>query len=383
MGRKRIWIFFFLSLFLALSFSSVSAEGTDEGWEDTYETLWEESGADGLFSLLPQDGQDLLEKNGIQGADQASLLELNFFDFVGVLWGSIQKAWAQPLALLGTSMGILLLCALLNSMKSTFNESSTGKIFSAVSVIGMASAVILPISQRITESASLIQKMSEFLLSFLPVYTGVVTASGKPLSATAYNASLVGMAQVISQLAATVFIPLLGIYLALCLMGSTSACIQVDGIANAVKKTVIVALTFCLTLFVGLLSVQGSVAAAADTVALKTVKFAAGTFLPVVGGAISDAMNTVQGCLGLVRSCVGGFGILAILASFLPPVISILLMQLALWLSAGAADTLHVSPLASLLRSASSVLSLLLGILLVFAILFIVSISMMLALLGG
>lgn len=383
MGRKRIWIFFFLSLFLALSFSSVSAEGTDEGWEDTYETLWEESGADGLFSLLPQDGQDLLEENGIQGADQASLLELNFFDFVGVLWGSIQKAWAQPLALLGTSMGILLLCALLNSMKSTFNESSTGKIFSAVSVIGMASAVILPISQRITESASLIQKMSEFLLSFLPVYTGVVTASGKPLSATAYNASLVGMAQVISQLAATVFIPLLGIYLALCLMGSTSACIQVDGIANAVKKTVIVALTFCLTLFVGLLSVQGSVAAAADTVALKTVKFAAGTFLPVVGGAISDAMNTVQGCLGLVRSCVGGFGILAILASFLPPVISILLMQLALWLSAGAADTLHVSPLASLLRSASSVLSLLLGILLVFAILFIVSISMMLALLGG
>ena len=325
----------------------------------------------------------MLEKNGIQGADQASLLELNFFDFVGVLWGSIQKAWAQPLALLGTSMGILLLCALLNSMKSTFNESSTGKIFSAVSVIGMASAVILPISQRITESASLIQKMSEFLLSFLPVYTGVVTASGKPLSATAYNASLVGMAQVISQLAATVFIPLLGIYLALCLMGSTSACIQVDGIANAVKKTVIVALTCCLTLFVGLLSVQGSVAAAADTVALKTVKFAAGTFLPVVGGAISDAMNTVQGCLGLVRSCVGGFGILAILASFLPPVISILLMQLALWLSAGAADTLHVSPLASLLRSASSVLSLLLGILLVFAILFIVSISMMLALLGG
>lgn len=374
----------FMLLLQLLCIPAVSAEaGETYDFESQYETLLEQSGANELFSLLPEEGQTILSENGMEGIDQDALLNLNFFDFLQVLWSSVKQSWTAPFSLFATCMGVILLCALLNSLRSSFQESSTGRVFSVVAVIGMASAVILPISRRITESAAVIQDMSKFLLSFVPVYTGIVTASGKPVSATAYNACLVGIAQVIAQLAATVLVPLLGIYLALCLIGSASHEIKVEGITQTVKKAVILSLSFLLTIFVGLLSIQGSVAAAADSVALKTVKFAAGAFLPVVGGAISEAMNTLQGCMGVIRSCVGGFGILAIAASILPPILSILLMQLSLWLSAGVADTLEVTPLSSLLRSASSVLSLLFGILLVFAMLFIVSLSMMLALTSG
>ena len=150
-------------------------------------------------------------------------------------------------------------------------------------------------------------------------------------------------------------------------------------VSKLVQNGAVTLLTLLLTVFVGLLSVQGTVAAAADTVTTKTLKFAVSSFVPVVGGALGEAMNTVQGGLGLIRSAVGGFGILAAAAAFLPELLSILMMQLALSAAGAAADVLGVKEAGGLMKSASSVLSLLAGMLMVFGMLFVVSLSLMMA----
>lgn len=349
-------------------------------FQEQYDALLHESGADALFSQLPEDGQKLLEENGVDGVDQESLMGLSFWDVLGGIWSGVKSAAARPLTMLATSIGVILLCALLNSMKSSFQNPSFERIFSVMSVISLASVVILPIAQMITKTAALLKEMSGFMLGFVPVYVGIVSVSGKPVSAMTYNACVVGVAQIISRIASTVLVPLLAIYMALCLIGAASQEIGMEGISKAVKKVVTVALTFFLTVFVGLLSVQGTIAASADTVTLKTAKFAVSTFLPVVGGAIGDALNSIQGCVGVIRSTVGGFGIVAIAAAFLPSVITLLLMQLSLTIAGAVGEALGVDRVSSLMRTASSVLSLLLGILLVFAVIFIVSISLMLSL---
>ncbi len=310
-----------------------------------YQELLENSGAGDLFSLLPKDATELMKENQITSIDADKLL-----------------------------------CALLNSLKSSFNDSSYERVFSVVSVMCIATTIIIPIAQMITKTADVIKQVSTFILSFIPVYVGIITASGKPISAVSYNLSLIGVVQVVSRISASVLVPLLAIYLAFCLIGATSTQINIDGFAKSVKTIVIVVLSFLMTVFVGLLTVQGIVATSSDTVALKATKFALSAFLPVVGTAISEALNSVQGCMGLIRSTVGGFGIVAIVATFLPSVISVLMMQLSLSISVCISEMLDTSRITSLLRSAASVLSLLLGILLVYFILLIVSITIMLTL---
>lgn len=358
-------------------------EDGGEDFDELFSELLEESGANELFGQLPEDSQALLRENGIDGVDQDAILSLNFWDLLRGGAAGLKAAAGQPLLLLTTSLGVILLCALLDSFKSSFAAQSHERVFSVVSVICVSAAVIGPIAQAILRTAELLREMSGFLLSFIPVYVGIVTASGKPVSGAAYNACLVGTAEVISRLAATVLVPLLGVYLAICLMGAASREIDMQGISKLVKNVVITALSLLLTVFVGLLGIQGTVAAAADTVTAKTLKFAIGSFVPVVGGAISEALGTLQGCMGVIRSAVGGFGIIAVAAAFLPPVLSILMMQLALSIAGGVGETLGVRQVSGLMKSASSVLSVLLGILLVFAMLFIVSISLMLALSAG
>lgn len=377
-----------ISMLLLTSFTApytVSAaytEDEDEEWASQYDALLEASGVDRLFTILPEDTARLMEENGISGVDSESLLGLNFFEVIGGVWTSFLDNISMPLSLLCTCIGIILLCALLDSMKTSFNSGSYEQVFSVVSVVCMSAALMTPISKLIIQMAQLIETVSNFLLSFVPVYVGIITASGKPFSATAYSTAVIGTVQVISRISTTVLVPLLGIYLAICLIGSASTSINISGIAQTVKKVVITVLTFLLTIFVALLTMQSVVAGAADTLTLRSAKFAVSAFLPVVGSAIGEALSSVQGCLSMIRSTVGGFGIAALAISFLPGIVSLAAFQLVFFIAGGVSETLGTARITSLLQAAQAVLSLMLGLLVTFAVLFIISLGIMLTVSG-
>ena len=91
----------------------------------------------------------------------------------------------------------------------------------------------------------------------------------------------------------------------------------------------------------------------------------------------------VQGSLGVIRTSVGTFGILIIVMTFLPAIITLFFMNMALKISKAASDALGVSEVSGLLESVSFVLSLLLAVLVCFAVMLIVSVSLMLVLSNG
>lgn len=377
-------IILYVLLLLVIGSCSVYAEETMDFFTDEmqeqYKELLENSGANDLFTLIPDEAQELINENQINSISPDSLMGINFFSFVKSIFISAKKTISRPLTILLSCIGVILLCSMLNSLKSSFNNSSYERVFSVVSVMCISTTIIIPIAQMITKTAEVIKQVSTFILSFVPVYVGIITASGKPISAVSYNISLISIVQVISRISASVLVPLLAIYLAFCLIGATSTEINIEGIARSVKTIVILVLSFLMTIFVGLLTVQGIVATSSDTVAIKATKFALSAFLPVVGTAISEALNSVQGCMGVIKSTVGGFGIVVIVATFLPSIVSVLLMQFSLSISASISEMMDTPRITSLLRSAASVLSLLLGILLVYFVLLVVSVTIMLTL---
>ena len=66
-------------------------------------------------------------------------------------------------------------------------------------------------------------------------------------------------------------------------------------------------LSIVMTIFVSLLTIQNLIGVAADNAGTKAVKFAVSNFIPVVGGALSDAYTTVQSCVKVLKSGVGAF----------------------------------------------------------------------------
>ncbi|HHV51285.1 MAG TPA: stage III sporulation protein AE, partial [Clostridiales bacterium] len=117
------------------------------------------------------------------------------------------------------------------------------------------------------------------------------------------------------------------------------------------------------TIFVGLLSVQGLVGAAADNVTTKALKFSLGAFVPVVGGALGDALNTIKGCLNLLKSTLGGFGIISTLLIVLPPIIECVVWIILLNFLNMAAEMFSLNSVSTLFKSAQGVMKTLIAVL--------------------
>jgi stage III sporulation protein AE len=79
-----------------------------------------------------------------------------------------------------------------------------------------------------------------------------------------------------------------------------------------------------LTVFTGILGVQGVAGAVTDGVGLRTVKYLTGAVVPVVGGVLTDAVDAVAGCSLFIKNAVGIVGVLAILFLCTLPVVKIL-----------------------------------------------------------
>ena len=226
----------------------------------------------------------------------------------------------------------------------------------------------------------MVKELSYFVLSFIPVFSGVTAAAGKPASSVAYHATIFAAAQFFSQLMANLIVPLLGLFLAISIAGAATDVIKVESLAKSLKTAATWILTFCMTVFVGLLTVKGLVSGAADTVTVRATKFMISSFVPVVGGALSDAYNSVFGCLGVVKNTVGVFGIIAIAVTFLPVVLELTLMMAALWGSTAIGDIFGREKEVSILKAASSALTIMLGVILCYGMMIIVSITIMLML---
>lgn len=109
----------------------------------------------------------------------------------------------------------------------------------------------------------------------------------------------------------------------------------------------------------------------------RAIKFSLSSFIPVVGGALSEAFNTVKGCLGLLKSTLGGFGILATVLIVLPPMLECAAWSLCLSLCVMAADMLELKTMSGLLTAVRSVTNTLIGLLASCSLFMIIATSIM------
>ncbi|MEM1483830.1 hypothetical protein V6615_03005 [Oscillospiraceae bacterium PP1C4] len=369
---KRVFAVLAAVLMLFLISVPVCAEDYD------YQAQLDAIGADELLDNLPDDAQQLMDRTGIHGIDYKQLLSLSPSDFFHEIWQLVLIRIKLPLTIFCSILGTILLCALLDCLKTSLWEGTLSTVFSAVSVVCIATAITSPIIDCITTTARSIYDCSNFILAFIPIFSSVITVSGQPVTATTYTAFLFAACQVVSQIVSSTLVPLMGIYLAFCIAGNLAPGIDITSVARVIKSVVSWALGLLLTLFVGFLSLQTMVASGSDTVATKTAKFLIGSFVPVVGGALSDAFIATQGYMKLLKTTVGVFGILVAMMTFLPVFLQTTLWYLTMNITAAISEMLGIKQVAEILKSSATTLGVLIAVILCFALLVIISTSLVL-----
>lgn len=128
---------------------------------------------------------------------------------------------------------------------------------------------------------------------------------------------------------------------------------------------------------------QSMVAGGGDGMAYKTAKFLIGSFVPVVGGSLSEALTTAQGCLRMLKGWVGAYGVAVGALTFVPVLLEIAAWYGALQAAALAGDLAGAEKISKVLRGTAAALGLLLSITLVLGLLFIITLTIVLLTVSG
>ena len=212
-------------------------------------------------------------------------------------------------------------------------------------------------------------------MSFVPVFAAIVASGGKVMTSVSMSTLLLGAANGMNYIASYIIIPLMSGYLCLSICSSVSPLLNQSGLCESIKKLAFWIMSLISTVFVGILSIQTAVNSSADNLSMRTAKFIIGSSVPVAGGILSEALGTLTSSLSLLKSSVGIYGVIICCLFFLPIVLELLLWRLTLFATTFISDIFSLPKLSNLLKSTDTVLSVLIGVILISCAMFVISLT--------
>lgn len=318
--------------------------------------------SDELEEQIPTETQDLLEDLNLSELNFQQILALDSKEFLVLLKEQMIVQWQEPQRIIGRMLGILLISALLFPLRDTIIKQQSAMVVTLSSSLCLCSILLPSIFDCITACMKSLQHCANFLIALIPILTALLTVSGRLASAGIYQLLLFAACQLISQLTVTVAAPLLNVYTAVGAVSSIFPNLNVHGFINGLKSVICWGLGIVTTLFVAFLSLQTFVTSNLDVVTQKTSRFLMGSFIPVVGTILSDALGAAKGCIGLIQSTAGTFGIIVSLWIILPSLLQAVLWYIVTWLGLQLSTFLPAAELSQIFKISNNSFAILIAL---------------------
>lgn len=331
-----------LALFVVLSPTARGAEPS--GWDALPRAELEQAAGEYAPQMPLDEGIDL--DQGLR-----ELLDTG----TGQVFGVLKTAVKSGVLLLA----VVLFCAVADGA----SELGGAKVRAApmVGVLAVCAIAVADVHSLMGLGKEAIEQMTAFGGILLPALAAAAAAGGTPAAAAARHAATVLFSNVLFQLIVKVLIPLTYAFVAASAVSAALGNPGLKRLAGTLKGIATGTLTTVMLVFVGYLSISGVIAGTADAITLKTAKFAISGSVPVVGGVLSDAAETVLVSAGLLRNAVGVFGMLVILGICLAPFLRMGVHYLVYKLTAALCATVSGGKLSDLIDAIGGAFALELG----------------------
>ncbi len=320
------------------------------------------------------DTKELLSDFGIEIDRYDDLLNIEFSNVVNQFLRLCRNEMKRPLQ---TAVCVCVYLLILSVVK-VFISSSEGlsTIISSLSTVLLALLLVLPVSQTFTDVMSSFVVTHDFMKVMIPIFGGIITALGKPSLAICLQGTVFSTTQIVASFFRKSLPVVCVIYLSLCICSCTSEGSNAYYPAQSLKKMYFGVLSFCSALFSALLTVKSVITASADTLTVKGIKFIIGNTVPVVGGALSEALNSVISGLALLKSSVGFISIIILILTNLPLLVELLMWTVMLKIMSSIASVTSMNNEMNLIENISGLFSIFGVVVIYLVFLYVISVSL-------
>ncbi len=306
---------------------------------------------------------DVGDPDSISGITVRSVLE----KIISLFFGNI----SSPMKVLGKLLAVSVLCTLAGSLSAERLEIS-----GVYRIIGSLAAILSVydcLQDCISVTASCLNELTVFMLSYIPVYAGITSAAGHIVQGTSFYGTNLFLCEAVAFIAKSVLSPLLSILIAFSVVGAVNPDIKLGKAAGTVKRAITWGLGILMTVFTGVLSIHNAVGAASDSARTKAIRFAASSFIPIIGGSVSETYSALRGSLGIIKAGTGSIGVILIAAIVLKPIIVLISARAVLAIGGLMCEILGQNEIAAFVSNISSIIAIALSIVICVSIMFIIS----------
>lgn len=336
----------------------------DIDFSDLEEVLQNTQQAAELFG-----GKSFLEKiieiiNGDFAEDASSIWEA----ILNLIFDSILSF----LPIIATIIAIAILGGMIQNLKPNFNGKSIGTVVHFVTYGVVVILIFTIITRMISTTTSTIGSIKAQMDAVFPILLTMLSAVGGSVSVSVYQPAMALLASSIINIFTIFLMPLFLISIVLSLVNNLSNSVKLDKFISFVNSLFKWVIGLVFTVFISFAAIQGITAGSIDGLSIKTAKFAIKSYVPIVGGYISDGLYIILASSSLIKNAVGACGLFLLAGTILTPIIELAIFMLALKLIAGIIEPLGDGKIASFVSSLSKSMSMLISMIFAVSFMYIV-----------
>lgn len=276
---KRFLLILFI-IFTIYPISYVRAENL------TQQMIKEEQNTFGISDFVKETNKytndffdDLNVSDVLNSAINGKVDNSNIFKKILNLFG---KEIVSSLKTIIAVLTIVLIHSIIKVVAENLETSNISKIIYYVQYILIVTIIMSNFSDLILSITNTIQNLVGFMNTLVPLLITLMIYTGSIATSSLLEPIILFIIEFISNIIVNLILPGVSIITAIIIVSKLSDKVQINKLAKFLKSSIVWFLGIVLTVFVGVISLEGTLASSVDGITAKTAKAAVSSMIPVV-----------------------------------------------------------------------------------------------------
>lgn len=301
---------------------------------------------------------------------------ISYSSFFASLFSILIEMVVKYLPMLSLIIGIGILSNLLTGVKSNFSEKSTSNLIHIVCFLAVVILVVAMVNGLNTRVGASINSMVSQMNILFPILLTLMTALGATASVGVFQPIVAILSTYVADFFTYIILPMFLFSFVFSIISNLSDNVKLDKFSAFISSAFKWCVGIIFTLFFAVFTIQGISAGTFDSLSIRTTKYTIKSYVPVMGGYLSDGMDLIMSSTILIKNAVGVVGILLIITTIIVPILEIVVFSLIIKLMSAILQPLGSNKTSNFLMSTSKSITMLSTCLIAIGFMYLISIGL-------
>lgn len=282
----------------------------------------------------------------------------------------------EVIPILCTIVAIAIIGGFITQLRSSIGSKSVNDVIHFVCYGIIIVLISTSVTRIIGITVTTLQNMKTQMELLFPILLTLMTAIGGTVSVSVFQPAIVILSSGIMEIFNSIILPIFIIIFIFTIVQNLTSTIKFDKFISFFSSSFKWIIGCVFTIFFAFLSIQGITANSYDGISIRTAKYTVKSYIPYLGGYISDGFDLLLSSSVIIKNAVGITGIILLMMTILAPIIKILIFMFGLKLISAILEPVTDKRISDFLHNISKNLSMLIACILGVSFMYLITIGL-------